>query len=81
MRVSPGTAFRGVLALLWLGLVVYVVAQGDPVGYIIVVVVGVFVGLPVLVLSLVGRGDRSEEERKRASREWADDERDTSEPR
>src|SRR6185437_16522214 len=58
-RRSPFTPYTGLLALLWLLLVIYIIAHPDPIGVIILIVMGVFIVAPTLFLwALIIRGQR-----------------------
>ncbi|HET9980249.1 MAG TPA: hypothetical protein VFQ32_07390 [Ktedonobacterales bacterium] len=58
-RRSPFTPYTGLLTLLWLLLVVYIITHPDPIGDIILIVVGVFILAPTLFLwALIVRGQR-----------------------
>ena len=49
-RRSPFTPYTALLALLWLVLVVYIVTHPDPIGVIILIVMGVFIVAPMLFI-------------------------------
>ena len=58
-RRSPFTPYTALLALLWLVLVVYIITHPDPIGVIILIVMGVFIVAPTLFLwALIRRGQR-----------------------
>ena len=58
-RRSPFTPYTGLLTLLWLLLVVYIITHPDPIGVIILIVMGVFILAPTLFLwALIVRGQR-----------------------
>lgn len=58
-RRSPFTPYTGLLTLFWLLLVVYIITHPDPIGVIILVVMGVFIVAPTLFLwALIVRGRR-----------------------
>lgn len=58
-RRSPFTPYTGLLTLLWLVLVVYIITHPDPIGVIILIVMGVFIVAPTLFLwALIVRGRR-----------------------
>jgi hypothetical protein len=44
------------LVILWVLLAIYIIATRDPIGYVILALVTVFLGLPALVLYLGNRG-------------------------
>lgn len=51
MYLVPRSPIVTVLVLiLWIGLLIYSVYRGDPLGYVVVGVIGVFVVLPALVV-------------------------------
>ena len=58
-RRSPFTPYTALLALFWLVLVVYIITHPDPIGVIILIVMGVFIVAPTLFLwALIRRGQR-----------------------
>ena len=58
-RRSPFTPYTGLLTLFWLLLVVYIITHPDPIGVIILIVMGVFIVAPTLFLwALIVRGRR-----------------------
>ena len=50
---SPFTPYTALLALLWLLLVVYIITHPDPIGVIILIVMGVFIVAPLLFIWIV----------------------------
>jgi hypothetical protein len=50
---SPFTPYTALLALLWLLLVVYIITHPDPIGVIILIVMGVFFVAPLLFIWMV----------------------------
>jgi hypothetical protein len=50
---SPFTPYTALLALLWLLLVVYIITHPDPIGVIILIVMGVFIVAPLLFIWMV----------------------------
>jgi hypothetical protein len=59
-------AYTLVLAILWVLLAIYIFITHDPLGYVILALVTIFVGLPALVLYL---GNRSRASRRNDSAE------------
>ena len=49
----PFTPYTALLALLWLLLVVYIITHPDPIGVIILIVMGVFIVAPLLFIWMV----------------------------
>ena len=50
---SPFTPYTALLALLWLLVVVYIITHPDPIGVIILIVMGVFIVGPLLFIWMV----------------------------
>jgi hypothetical protein len=69
-RLSPFTPYTALLALLWLLLVAYIITHPDPIGVIILIVMGVFIVGPTLFLWALIR-------RQRQARDRAGDEYET----
>lgn len=57
LRFSPYTI---VIGLFVLGLMVYALAAGDPLGYVLLVVLALFLGVPALLIAVLSARDRHE---------------------
>ena len=48
--IPQGPRYTAFVLVLWVGLLIYIVARGDPLGYVIVGIIGAFIVLPALIV-------------------------------